>query len=118
MVINMARVFTVEEVIKIKSIAKSIMEFTIENSTSKLPRCFSFLQRIIKNIEADERDEFTDIEALSKYIFDDYRMMFDAHCGIQEYYINVEDREKRMKANQRLGEMIKSLIDVVERHGY
>jgi len=79
----------------------------IKEYNTREPRFLQFLHTMDKNISICREYHFTDVEELVKILNEDWKNANNVYTGIPEYYIFLEDFQKRIKVNNQLFNIVK-----------
>lgn len=92
---------------------RELLALALEHGGNKLPKCFEFCRRIVKNISICADNGYQDMAVLSGYIAEDWKSAMDVHCGLPAYYFGREKPEEMTEQNQKLDRLIKSLCAII-----
>lgn len=107
--------YTKEELDKIQSCAKKILNFVVEDDNRRLPRAFDFLKIIIRNIDICREDQYKTAYELTPLIQQDWKSCMNNHVGLMEYYFPDGDYEIRCKKNVEYQKLVIQLDKLISR---
>ena len=95
------------ETIQLKVMALLFYVKTHDNRT--LPHCFSFCERIVRNIDISRDGCYAEIEELTQLIKEDWRSACHFRVGLLEYYIPNDELEIQKSMNTAISKQISEI---------
>jgi len=105
----MGYIFTPEELENIQLKIMALLYYVKKYDKRKLPHCFGFCERIVRNIDISRAACYSGIDELTQLIIDDWKSACGAPVGLYDYYIPSDDAEIRKAMNRALSSQISDI---------
>lgn len=81
------QIYTPQKIEELQMQLLALVSYVKRHDKQTLPRCVSFCETIIRNIDICRANGYVDIEELSALIRQDWNSAMEIHTGLPEYYI-------------------------------